>query len=404
MNKKKAIAIFVAVSTFASNVPVLGANFTDINNVPWEGAKTYINSVADKGIMVGDYNSSGQLVFRSRDGVTYCETMQLVYALIQKTKGTSVTADVQTKWTSVMNGYNIPTWAQPAIAYGLENGIVTISDIPGFVNSSGKSVNATRQNVAIMFGRALKDYGTFNQNATISFKDAASVNAIAVPFIAHLNSLGIISGDDLGNFKPTNSINRAEMAVIVSKAYDTMSTPAVTTGSFSGEVTSVESVGSTTVITVKGDTETKSFSGNSTTAVLRDTNKILISALVVGDKVLVSYKGQDISSVLVTTSASTTTTASEVTGTYVSMSSSNIKISVNGTTKTYTYAGGDYSNVNFYVENASSTYTKFLNAATTNKTIKLVLNSAGDITKAYVESESKGTFVSIATTNIKLKV
>ena len=74
---KTIVALFTAALVAISSLPVYAANFADINNVPWEGAKTYINSVADKGIMVGDYNNAGQKVFRPRDGVTYCETMAI---------------------------------------------------------------------------------------------------------------------------------------------------------------------------------------------------------------------------------------------------------------------------------------------------------------------------------------
>ena len=220
MNKKKLLALTLAFSTAFGSVPAFAANFADINDAPWEGAKTYINSVADLGLMVGDYNDNNQLVFRPKDGVTYCETMQLAYALMQKCGGASVSSSVQTKWTSVMNGYKIPTWAQPAVAYGLENGIVTISDIPGFVDSKGSAnVNATREDVAVIFGRALKDYGTLESNPTLSFGDASSISATAKPYVAMLNKLGILNGDTDGNYTPKYAINRAEMAVVVSKSY-----------------------------------------------------------------------------------------------------------------------------------------------------------------------------------------
>jgi len=95
MNKKKLLALVVAMATFAGNVQVFGASFTDIDDVPWEGAKTYINSVADAGLMAGDYNDNGKLVFRAKGVVTYCETMQLIYALEQKTSGQSISNATQ---------------------------------------------------------------------------------------------------------------------------------------------------------------------------------------------------------------------------------------------------------------------------------------------------------------------
>ena len=108
------MSLGMAVNTFA-------ANFSDINNVPWEGAKQYINDVADKGIMVGDTDSSGKKVFRAKDRVTYCEAMQLAYSVLKMTDGLKTTADTSVKWSSTMQEANIPTWAFPAVSYGLES-------------------------------------------------------------------------------------------------------------------------------------------------------------------------------------------------------------------------------------------------------------------------------------------
>lgn len=427
MNKRKILATIVAAATFAGNVQAFGANFTDINDVPWDGAKTYINSVADLGLMAGDYNDSGRLVFRGKGVVTYCETMQLVYSLVQKSTGKSVSAETQAKWTSVMNGYKIPTWVQPAVAYGLENSIVTISDIPGFVNKSGKSVNATRQDVAIIFGRAMKDYGTINSSASLSFRDANSINAVAVPYVDLLNRLGIISGDTDNNFNPRSTINRAEMAVFVSKSYDVMKSgsssnnnnnnnnnnPVQTqAGSITGTITAVTPIGNNTAITVDGGSSTMSFTGSSTTPVLSGSTRVAVSSLAVGDKVVASYNGQDLISVLVTTKASsnntntnTNSSSSEVSGTYVDITSTYIKIKVNGSSKTYNYIKDDYDNTTFYVDNSKSTYSKFKDKAEdTDKTIRLVLDSNGEISKAYVEDAITGKFVSMSKSGIKLKV
>ena len=83
MKKTRITALLTAAAVLAGSTNIFAANFADINNVPWEGAKTYINAVADAGLMVGDYNDAGKKVFRAKDGVTYCETMQLAYTLMK---------------------------------------------------------------------------------------------------------------------------------------------------------------------------------------------------------------------------------------------------------------------------------------------------------------------------------
>ena len=408
MNRKKFLAAALAGAVFFGNVYVYAANFSDINNVPWEGAKTYINSVADLGLMVGDYDSKNNLVFRSKDGVTYCETMQLVYSLVQKTGGTSVSSGVQSKWTSVMNGYKIPSWAQPAVAYGLENGIITISDIPGFVSKGSAAVNASRQDVAVMFGRALKSYGSLNSNASLSFNDKSSISSVAVPYVDLLVKLGVINGDSNNNFNPRSTINRAEMAVIMSKSYDVIKKgPQSATGSVAGKVTAVEQAGTNTVLTVNDGNKDYSFTGADTVPVLDGSTRVLISTVKVGYSVSVSYNGQNITSVLITSKgsgSSNTSSSKTVEGSYYSMGSDYIKVTADGDTKSYDFVNRESDEVRFYVDSDETSYNRFKEAADKGKAVKLNLNSDGQVVRAYLEDEIVGDFVSVASDYIKIKV
>ena len=54
MKKTRITALLTAAAVLAGSTNIFAANFADINNVPWEGAKTYIQNVADIGLMVGE--------------------------------------------------------------------------------------------------------------------------------------------------------------------------------------------------------------------------------------------------------------------------------------------------------------------------------------------------------------
>ena len=64
MKFKKLLTAFMTAAIISGSITptVFAADFSDINDVPWEGAKTYINAVADSGLMVGDYNAKGKKV------------------------------------------------------------------------------------------------------------------------------------------------------------------------------------------------------------------------------------------------------------------------------------------------------------------------------------------------------
>ena len=412
MNKRRILALVTSavMSVGAMGTAVYAANFADINNVPWDGAKTYINAVADAGLMVGDYNDAGQKVFRANDGVTYCETMQLAYALMKDYSGKAVDSSIVTKYTSVMNGYKIPTWAHQAVAYGLENKVVTISEIPGFVNSSGAAVNATRQDVAIIFGRALSQVESVNSNPTLKYNDASSITAVAKPYVDLLYRLGIMTGDDLNNFNPKKSINRAEMAVVVSKTNDYLDEEGTSqAGTLSGEITNLVNVGNNTTIVVTSGSSTMQFTGNSTTGVL-DSNglRLLISQLSVGDDVLVSYNGDDIVSVLVTKSAEDSSSNSEydVEGTFVSLGSYTIKLEVDGKEKTYELY--DKDETYFRYDGSVKDYDKFKDLVSEGDKIGLEFDRNNYVTYVYAtpgesDYDKEGYFDDISSSSIKIK-
>ncbi|KXL54276.1 endo-1,4-beta-xylanase A precursor [Anaerotignum neopropionicum] len=287
MKKKITLAMAAVMASSCMNVTGYAAGFKDINDVPWDGAKAVINSVADLGLLNGYEDNT----FRARNNVTYCEAIQMLYSVLVKT-GTAQQLDAaeQYKYTTFMQAYNIPTWAQSAVSYGLEKSLITTTDMAKFM--TGKTSNsATRQDVAKMFGNAMAvRYDVDRKAATASkFNDYYRISEDAIILVDVLARLGIINGDTGNNFNPTNNINRAEMAVMLNKTYEVLKNGMETTGT----VTAFEGDGSTYKITIKTDAgmaldfnatakHVKLYSGSTT-------QELALSRLSVGDKVSFTY-------------------------------------------------------------------------------------------------------------------
>ena len=359
--------------------------------------------------------------------------MQLAYTLMKSYLGKGVDSSVVDKYKTVMTGYKIPTWAQEAVAYGLDNKIVTISEIPAFVNKKGVSVNATRQDVAIIFGRAISLIESLPSDATLKYGDTSSITNVAKPYVALLGNLKIMNGDTDGNFTPKASINRAEMSVVVSKAKNyfdakdstsnnnssnnnssnnsSNNNTASNIGTVSGVISNLVNVGNNTTIVVNN----KQFTGNSSTGCLNAKGtRILMSSLSIGDSVLVSYDGDNITSILVTaskgsgSSSSSTTNNYDVEGTLVSIGSYTVKLTVNGTEKTYEM--DDRDDVYFKYNGTIKTYDKMKDLWSKGDKVGLVLDGNDYITTVDVTStqnsgdyDVEGYFDTMDTTRIKLK-
>lgn len=312
--KLKSTLLATAIIAVFSTVPSYGANFSDIANVPWSGAETYINSVADLKLMVGSENEKGQTVFRANEQVTGCETVQIVYNILKSTNQLKATDSYTEKWKQVMSGYHIPEWAYESTAYCLENNILSINDISKFMKDSTSSNAITREEVAVIVGKSLSSSNTINSAATLTYKDVSTISTASVPYIDLLSRLNIMVGDADNNFNPKNKINRAEMAVITDKTYKVYNNAANTPAEiqqFTGVVTNVENFGSSQMISVLFNGVSRGFIGDDTVSVVNGTQTQKFSSISKGDNITVDYEGTKINKITVNTAAAPSTQSIE---------------------------------------------------------------------------------------------
>lgn len=228
---KRHLALVLSTVMALSSLPVTAyaANFTDMDDVPWNGAEKVINSVADLGLLKGYEDGT----FRARNNVTYCESMQMLYSALIKT-GVAQPLDAVTayKYMGLLQANNIPGWAQTAVAYGLEKGIIDMQAVATKFMNGTASNYATREDVATMFGKALVVRYDIEQDTTeaAKFGDFFNIAVDSMPYVDFLKRLEIISGDNYGNFNPKNNINRAEMAVMLNKTYTALTQGVGNTG------------------------------------------------------------------------------------------------------------------------------------------------------------------------------
>lgn len=306
MKKYALTALTVAFCTAVSTVGY-GENLTDINNIPW--AKSYINSVYESGIMVGDTNSKGQRVFRGYDNMTYSEAAQLVYSIVVKSNFAGDINDTGiNKYKIEMNGVGIASWANKAVAFCMEKGIVTSYDLTKF-KTNGKENKISREDMAVLFGRALALSYTPSSGTSLSFSDTSSISSAAKPYVELLNKNGIVSGDNKNNFNPKASINRAEIAVMASKTFDVMKKGVVTNpesgySQTTGIVASISESNGTWLLRILTANGTEGFVLSSSIPVyINSTNNVGPSGIGLGDTVQVIHVNANISKVVITKDA-----------------------------------------------------------------------------------------------------
>ncbi len=302
--KRKAVSILAAALCAYMAVPAMAEiKFSDGNDVPWQTAKVYISQAAELGLMVGQENPDGSYLFRAKDKVTFFETEQLAYNLLKSSGKAEISDDITEKWESTMSSYKVPQWAYEATAYCLENKIVTEDELSEFSGASN-NVYATREDVAVVFGRVLEEVNGKNETAEITFKDKNKIDDGALEYVALLSDNKILMGDDNSNFNPADYINRAEMAVIVTKTYNVINGRTADDGmeTVTGTVMGISSQGNQKTITVKtNDTGvTKVFSGDKDTPASSNGNDYSFMDIENGDNVTVVSKNEEVLLAVVT--------------------------------------------------------------------------------------------------------
>lgn len=219
--KKYALTALVASACMAFSSVGYGAVFSDVgSNLKW--AESYINSVYENGLMVGDYNSAGARVFRGTENITYSETAQLIYTMAMKSGFTTDVTELGiNRYSMEMSNEGIDQWAEKAVAFCMEKGIVSSYDLTKFKNN-GQNAYISREDLTALFGKTLALSYTVSTGTSLSFNDTWNISQAARPYVELMNKMGVVTGDDNNNFNPKANITRAETAVIASKAYDVM--------------------------------------------------------------------------------------------------------------------------------------------------------------------------------------
>lgn len=399
MKRFLTLATTAALVLGSTNAVAFGSTFADINTVPWPGAATFIDEAASLGLMSG-YTENGKKYCKPRNKVTYCEATQLMYSIMKTYYKQDVTNETITKWKPIMDAYKIPSWAYNAVAYALDKGILVTNDLTKFMKSNTQQ-NANREDVGVIFSKALGKVYTVDMDAKLTFKDAGSISKASVPYLDLLYDKNIMVGDDYNNFNPKVNINRSEMAVLSVKTYKLL-TGSGSSGSTGGTTTKPEtpSNGSVTgtivnvsvlengdlFCSVKTNTGTglNLFGKKGTAKAYYDGKEIDFSEIGTGDSVSLSYANGDIKTITVTKSVNGI--GSKQTFDLVDMTSNKITVKDGSKEKTYTMA----DDVKVYLDDKSTTPSRIYSALDNGDdfSVTIYLNADDKVTKLYATTKN----------------
>lgn len=182
----------------------VGASVAAFADTQGNWATYYINSVAEKQILIGD-TQNGVSYFHPKRNLTRSEfavIMTRYLGLSLPAPGTSVDFADQD---------SIPSWAVDAVNSISASGIMTGS-IRNGESYFNPNANITRSEVMTVISKSLKR-GYYTQ--TTNFTDQSQIPSWAAPHVQYLASLELIHGYADGSIKPLANITREEIAKMI---------------------------------------------------------------------------------------------------------------------------------------------------------------------------------------------
>ncbi len=181
---------FGKVNTYAAG------QFADVPADAWYAAN--VQAAYELGLMTG----SSAATFNPTGNLTVAEALALACRLHSTYAG---------KGASFAGG---GVWYQPYVDYATQNGIITAGAYPDY------TATATRAQFAAILAAALPDEALPAINSVQSLPDLDAAAPYAAGVLKLYNA-GILTGSDAaGSFQPTATIQRAEVAAIVTRMAD----------------------------------------------------------------------------------------------------------------------------------------------------------------------------------------
>ncbi|MBM6829157.1 S-layer homology domain-containing protein [Anaerotignum lactatifermentans] len=360
MKRKLSLALAVILAAGTMPATAMAATFKDINELPW--ASSSITAAADRNLISGYEDGT----FRAKNNVTYTECMVMLYNVLSKTNS------LQTMDTSAMAGYystfssmGIPTWAQASVIYGLSTNVLYLSDLTKFYDD-GVARAATREDVAIFFGRALETKYDLLKTPTVIYNDQWKISDTGASYIDLLSRLGIFSGDDNKNFNPDAPITRGEMAVVMNKTYELLD--GNNTGN-QGEITKlVNNSGDYYELTIQMDNgeERKFIAMNDRTKVYNKDGsaEISLSRFSKGDRVSIVYTETSLDAIYLLDEEANSQTKYDITGYIMRLENSLLRLENENTGERQDYTVG--GSCIYYLDGKKVSRSEFTSAVENN--------------------------------------
>ncbi|MGB4439965.1 MAG: S-layer homology domain-containing protein [Sedimentibacter sp.] len=264
--KNKILNKILLLTVVLSLLLTMTANAVAFTDISTHWAKSYIERVAANGLVSGYDNGT----FKPDNNVTVLESLVMISRLYDIDD--DIKDEIIEKYEPALEDmsntlYN--EWSFEYLSVIIELGVVSEQGIEDMFAKKTIFQDASREEIAVLLAKALmlEDEAISLKAYLLPFNDASQITESAKKYIYIMYKNDILKGDSEKNINPTDNITRAEISVLLDKAYDYIEENDVypefddyeVTTSLSGIITEVSSGKAESYIYVKNDNEVESI-------------------------------------------------------------------------------------------------------------------------------------------------
>ncbi|MBO5929797.1 MAG: S-layer homology domain-containing protein [Clostridia bacterium] len=272
---KKMLALVLSMVIMLSFATVaFAAGFPDVDsNYAW--AEEAINSLSEEGIITGYEDGT----FKPGNSITRQEAITLFSKAMGAGEATNeaIVNLAYGLYEQEISGCEDSYAAKPG-AYMIYRKILTADEVKNYLLQENRNIPLQRYEAAVLIAKALGADIWLAQNPdfTVSFADKDKIPESALGYVFYATELGIMNGMDENTFGPTQTVTRAQIAVMISRIAKTMEFDYE-----SGMISAVNApMDNVSIKTEAG--ELKTIGVGSSSAIYLDGEKVALSALSAG--------------------------------------------------------------------------------------------------------------------------
>ncbi len=210
---------FIFVLTILLGLTTTLASAATFSDIEGHWSESYVEDVYSQGLVNG-YDDG---TFGPDQSVTYCQALLFTSRLADLSQ--DIQDEIVEKWQDDVLALlpdSVSSWAYEEICLCIQLGILSLDELETLCDQDLLTAAISRQTLTLYLTRAVQLDGLADSYSSysLSFGDTSSIDASYLPYVYLLNSLSIIQGDNEGNFNPTNSLSRGEVATLLSRTLD----------------------------------------------------------------------------------------------------------------------------------------------------------------------------------------